>query len=155
MKRLIMPSDRSVSRKTFSGVMRLSNRDMNVNRSQITSWLLISSISLLLVISCGVGSRRVKIGEQFTLRPGEGVVVEGTGLKIQVDGVGHQTAPNPQPKGFRASYVEMTITVGDAPPRAISVDNEVNISDYTITVKSANPFRSDDGPRCELVVTRR
>jgi hypothetical protein len=127
----------------------------NVNRSQITSWLLISSISLLLVTGCGLGSRSVKIGEQFTLRPGERVVVAGTDLEIQVKGVGHQTSPNPQPKGFRGSYVEMTITAGGAPPRAISVDDDVNVGDYTITVKSANPFRSDDGPRCELVVTRR
>jgi hypothetical protein len=102
-----------------------------------------------------VGAKKVKIGELFTLRPGERVVVAGTDLVIQVEGVGHQTAPNPQPKGFRASYVEMTITVGAAPPRTISVDNEVNVGDYTITVKSANPFRSDDGPRCELVITRR
>jgi hypothetical protein len=102
-----------------------------------------------------MGARKVKIGELFTLRPGERVVVAGTDLEIQVEGVGHQTAPNPQPKGFRASYVEMTITVGDAPPRTIRVDNEVNVGDYTITVKSANPFRSDDGPRCELVVTHR
>ena len=117
-----------------------------MNRSQIR-WLLIAS--LLLVTSYGVGSRRVKIGEQFTLRPGERVVVAGTDLEIQVEGVGHQTSPNPQPKGFRASYVEMRITVGGAPPRAISVADDVTVGDYTITVKSANPFRSDDGPRCE------
>lgn len=72
---------------------------MNVNGSQATSWLLMSS--LLLAMSCGLGSRRVKIGEQFTLRPSERVVVKGTDLEIQVNMVGHQTSPNPQPKGFR------------------------------------------------------
>lgn len=97
----------------------------------------------------------MKIGEQFSLRPGERVVVAGADLVIQLEGVGHQTSPNPQPRGFRASYVEMTITTGGEPPRTISVDDDVNVGDYTITVKSANPFRSDDGPRCELAVTRR
>jgi hypothetical protein len=125
-----------------------------VKESPIRSWLLISSISLLLFTGCGLWSRRVNIGEQFALRRGERVVVAGTDLVIQLEGVGHQTAPNPQPKGFSAYYVELKITAGGAEPRSITVYHNVNVGDYTITVKSADPFRSDGGPPCELVVTR-
>ena len=121
----------------------------------IRSWLLISSILLLLFTGCGLWSKRVNIGEQFTLRPGEKVVVAGTDLVIQLEGVGHQTFPDPQPRNSRSSYVELKVTAGGAPPRSITVDDNVDVGDYTITVKSANPWRSDDGPRGELVVTRR
>jgi hypothetical protein len=124
-----------------------------VKGSRIRSWLLISSISLLLFTGCGLWSRRVKIDEQFTLRPGERVVVAGTDLAIKSDGVGHQTFPNPQPRPLRSSYVVLTITAGGAPPRSITVDDNVSVGDYTITVKAADPFRSD-GPRGDLVVTR-
>lgn len=81
-------------------------------------------------------------------------MVSGAGLEITLDGVGHQTFPNPQPQPLRSSYVKLTITSG-GPPRSMEVDDSVDVGDYTITVKSANPFRSDDGPRCTLVVTRR
>lgn len=126
-----------------------------MKRPPSRSWFLIFSVFLLLFTGCGLGARRVNIGEQFALRPGERVIVAGTDLIIQLEEVGHQTAPEPQPKNFRSSYVKLTITAGGAQPRAITFDDNINVGDYTITVKSANPFLSDGGPRCELVVTRR
>lgn len=119
------------------------------------SWFLIVSVFLLLFTDCGLWSRRVNIGNQFALRPGEKVIVAGTDLIIQLEEVGHQTAAEPQPKNFRSSYVKLTITAGGAQPRSITFDDNINVGDYTITVKSADPFRSDGGPRCELVAIRR
>jgi len=128
-----------------------------MKESPFKIWLLIAGLSVL-IVGCGsaskTASRSVKLDEQFALRPGEEVVVSGADLTIQLKVVGHQTFPNPQPRPLRSSYVELTATLGNAPPRSITVDDNVKVGDYTITVKSANPFSSDDGPRCELVVTR-
>ena len=112
------------------------------------------SIVILLLTSCGLLSRRVKPGEEFTLKPKETVVVSGAGLEIELEEVGYQTFPNPQPQPLRSSYVQLVVTTGGS-PRSIRVDDSVEVGEYTITVKSANPFRYDDGPRCTLVVTRR
>jgi hypothetical protein len=116
-----------------------------VKESPVRSWLLISSVSLLLFTGCGLWSRRVNIGEQFALRRGERVVVAGIDLVIQLEEVGHQTSPNPQPKGFSAYYVELKIMAGGAQPRSLTVYHNVNVGDYIITVESADPFRSDGG----------
>lgn len=124
-----------------------------MKRIPVRSWLLISSI--IFFAGCGLWSRRVQVGEQFTLRPGERVVVASADLVIELKGVGHQTSPNPQPRGFRSSYVELTVTAGGAPSRSITVDDKTEVGDYTITVKSANPWLSDGGPRCDLLVTHR
>ena len=124
-----------------------------VTTSPIKSLLVVSTV-IVLLSSCGLSSRKVNVGEEFTLKPKEKVLVAGAGLEIKLDGVGHQTFPNPQPRPLRSSYVELTVTTGGQ-PRSITVDDSVDVGDYTINVKSANPFRSDDGPRCTLVVRRR
>lgn len=106
-----------------------------------------------LLTACGLFSRRVKLGEEFTMKPKEKVVVAGAGLEIELDGVGHQTLLNPQLPPFRSSYVTLRVTPG--PPRPMEVTNSVDVGDYTITVESADPFRNDGGPCCKFVVTRR
>jgi hypothetical protein len=119
----------------------------------IRSMLAVSIVALVLT-NCGLLSRRVKPGEEFTLKPRETVVVSGAGLEIKLEEVGHQTFPNPQPQPLRSAYVQLVVTT-DGPPRSIRVDESVEVGEYTITVKSANPFRYNDGPRATLVVTRR
>src|SRR5947207_13386073 len=121
--------------------------------SLIESFLAVSLVILLLT-SCGLLTRRVKPGEEFTLKPKETVIVSGTNLEIRLEEVGHQTFSNPQPQPLRSSYVQLVVTTGGS-PRSIRVDDSVEVGEYTITVKSANPFRHDDGPRCTLIVTRR
>jgi hypothetical protein len=121
--------------------------------STIKSLLTFSAV-VVLFTGCGLLSRRVKVGEEFSLKPTEKVVVAGAAMEIKLEGVGHQTFPNPQPQPLRSSYVSLTVTSG-GPPRPIQVSDSIDVGDYTITVKSANPFRSDDGPRCSLIVTRR
>lgn len=111
------------------------------------------SMVVALLTGCGLFSRGVKLGEEFTMKPKEEVVVAGAGLKIRLEGVGHQTFPEPQPRPLRSSYVTLRVTPG--PPRPIEVTDSVDVDDYTITVKAADPFASDGGPRCKLVVTRR
>jgi hypothetical protein len=120
--------------------------------SSIRSLLAVLSVVALLT-SCGLLSRRVKLGEEFTMKVKEKVVVAGAGLEIRLEGVGHQTFPEPQPRPLRSSYVTIRVTPG--PARSIEVSDRVDVGEYTIAVKSADPFASDGGPQCKLVVTRR
>jgi hypothetical protein len=118
----------------------------------IKSVLAVSPIVVLLV--AGLFSRSVKLGEEFSLKPKEEVVVAEAGLEIRLEGVGHQTFSNPQPRGRRASYVQLTVTSGGQ-PRSMRVESRVDVGEYIITVIRANPFRINDGPSCTLVVTQR
>jgi hypothetical protein len=114
---------------------------------------LIATLAIVM-IGCSWWSRRVKLGEQFTMRPKDKVVVAGTGLTIRLDEVGHQTFSGPGPSPSGASYVVLLVT-SERGSRSIriSVGDTTEAGDYVIKVDSANPFRSDDGPRCELTVT--
>jgi len=106
-------------------------------------------------ISCSWWSRRVKLGEEFTMRPKDKVAVAGTGLTIRLDEVGHQTFSGPGPPPSGASYVVLLVTSEDGSKSIrISVGDTKEVRDYVIKVNSAYPFRSQDGPRCELTVTR-
>jgi hypothetical protein len=116
--------------------------------------LLALSTVIILLISCGLFSRRVKLGEEFFMKPNDKVIVLGTGLEIKVETVGHQTASNAQSHPVSAFFVTMTVT-SRGQSRSMQVENSADVGDYTITVKSANPFRSDGGPKCSLLVTRR
>jgi hypothetical protein len=126
-----------------------------VRRPPIKRWLLVSSIFLLFT-GCGLWSRRVKVGEQFTLRADERVVVGGTGLAIKLKGkqaVGHQWYVDGRPE---APYVSLIITSeGALLSRSLTLDEGTIIGDYIITLKGANPSRSDGGASCDLLVTRR
>jgi hypothetical protein len=119
--------------------------------SKLRSCFTVSTVVLLLT-SCALFSRRVNLGEEFTMKPGEKVGVAGSGLAIKLEGVGHQTSANPKAQ-IRASYV--TLKVSPGPTEPVRVEDSVDVGDYSITVKSANPFNSDGGPSCALVVTRR
>ena len=115
-------------------------------------FVLVSSI--VLCLGCGFLTRRVKLGERFTMRPKDKVVVAGTGLTIRLDEVGHQTFSGPGPSPGGASYVVLLVTCENGSKSIrISVGDSTEAGDYVIKVNSANPFRSDDGPRCELTVT--
>ena len=105
-------------------------------------------------ISCSWWSRRVKLGEQFTMSPKDTVAVADTGLTIRLDEVGHQTVSGPGPSPSGASYVVLLVTDQNGSRSIrISLGDSTEAGDYLIKVNSAHPFRSDDGPRCELTVT--
>lgn len=124
-----------------------------MNRCCIKRWLVISFA--IVSIGCSLGSRKVKLGEQFTLRPKEKVVVAGTGLTIRLDEVGHQTFSEPQPRPLSSSYVVLTVTAGSVPAKSISISvgESENVGDYTIRLIGANPFHDQGGPDCKLMVT--
>ena len=115
--------------------------------------VLIAALAVTL-ISCSWWSRRVKLGEQFTMRPKDTVAVADTGLTIRLDEVGHQTFSGPGPPSGGASYVVLLVTDKNGSRSIrISVGETTEGGAYVIKVNSAHPFRSDDGPRCELTVT--
>jgi hypothetical protein len=96
----------------------------------------------------------VKPAEEFVMKPNDKVIVSGTGLEIKLEAVGHQTSSNAQSRPISSFFVKLTVT-SDGQSRSMEVEDRVDVGDYTITVKAANPFRSDDGPNCKLLVTRR
>jgi hypothetical protein len=103
-------------------------------------------------INCGWWSRRVKLGEEFTMRPKERVSVAGTQLTIRLDEVGHQTFSGPT--SGRAGYVELFATSRSVSKSIrLSVGDNAEVDGYVITVNSALPFSSQGGPKCELTVT--
>src|SRR5262252_10209899 len=115
--------------------------------------LIFTIIIALSLVGCSLFTRRVKLGEQFIMHPKDKVTVAGTDLTIQLDEVGHQTfaAPSKGP----AAYVALQINSGNnlRPARA-GVGESAEAGAFTIKVNAANPFHSEDGPRCELTVTR-
>ena len=109
----------------------------------------------IVFISCSWGTRQAKLGEQFAMRPKDKVTVAGTGLTIRLDTVGHQTFSGPGPAPGAAAYVELLVSSESGSKSIrISVGDITEVRDYVIKVNSAYPFRSQDGPRCELTVTR-
>jgi len=114
---------------------------------------LIATLAIAL-ISCSWWFRRVKLGEQFTMRPKDTVAVANTGLTIRLDEVGHQTFSGPGPSPSGASYVVLLVTDQNGSRSIrISVGDSTEAGDYVIKVNSAHPSRSDDGPLSELTVT--
>lgn len=108
----------------------------------------------IVLIGCSWSSRRVKLGEPFSLRPKEVVQVAETGLTVRLDEVGHQTYSGP--KSGPAAYCVLQISSqSGARSSRIGVGESTEQGEYVIKVKAANPFRSDDGPRCELIVNQK
>lgn len=88
------------------------------------------------------------------MKSNDKVTVSGTGLEIELEAVGHQTSSNAQSRPISSFFVKMTIISGGQ-SRSIEIEDSVEVGDYTIKVKSANPFASGGGPNCSLLVTRR
>jgi hypothetical protein len=107
----------------------------------------------ILFIGCSWSSRRVKLDEQFTLRPKEKATVAGTDLTIRLDEVGHQTFSGPSTGPAAYVVLQISSKSGSRSSR-IGVGESTEQDAYVIHVNSAYPFHSQDGPRCELTVTR-
>jgi hypothetical protein len=110
----------------------------------------------IVLISCSWATRRVNVAEKFAMRPKEEVAVADTGIKIRLNEVGHQTFAGPTPSRRAAAYAAFTVSLPDG-SRTVSLDvgEEEQVADYLIKLNSANPFNSDNGPRCELTVTKK
>ncbi|HBB86983.1 MAG TPA: hypothetical protein DC047_05155 [Blastocatellia bacterium] len=113
----------------------------------------IANITVFLT-GCALLSRSVKTDQEFVMKSNDKVTVSGTGLEIELEAVGHQTSSNAQSRPISSFFVKMTIISGGQ-SRSIEIEDSVEVGDYTIKVKSANPFASGGGPNCSLLVTRR
>lgn len=110
----------------------------------------------MMVISCTLDTRQVKVGEKFALRPKEEVAVADTGITIRLNEVGHQTFSGPTPSRRAAAYAVLLVTSsGGTRTLRLDVGEDEQVGDFLIKVNSVNPFNSDGGPRCELTVTKK
>lgn len=115
-------------------------------------WLAGLAITLLFMSNCGVLSRRVKVGEEFTLKPGEKVSVRGADLAIRLKAVGHQWYVD---RRADSPYVELELSNVGAFGQNVTLSDTKTIGEYNIKLMAANPFRDNGGPDCKLIVTRR
>ena len=111
----------------------------------------LSAITLLVLSGC-VLSRRVKIGEEFTLKPGEKVSVSGADLTIRLKEVGHQWYVD---RRADSPYVELELSDVGASGHKLTLTDTETVGDYTIKLVAANHFRDNGGSDCKLMVTRR
>ena len=110
------------------------------------------SVITLLVLSGCVLSRRIKIGEEFTLKPGEKVSVSGADLTIRLKEVGHQWYVD---RRADSPYVELELSDVGASGHKLTLSDTETVGAYAIKLVAANPFRDNGGPDCKLMVTRR
>ena len=111
-----------------------------------------SAIILVLLSSCGLLSRRVKVGEEFTLKPGEKVSVAGADLSIKLKAVGHQWYVD---RRVDSPYVELILSEVGVTGHNLTLSDTQTVGAYNIKLVAANPFAHDGGPDCKLMVTRR
>jgi hypothetical protein len=110
----------------------------------------------IIVISCSWPARRVDVGEKFAMRPKEEVTLADTGITIRLNEVGHQTFSGPTPSRRAAAYAVFAVsTPSGSRTVRLDVGEDEQVGDYLIKLNSANPFNSDNGPRCELTVTKK
>ena len=109
-------------------------------------------IILVFVSSCTLLSRRVKLGEEFTLKPGEKVSVTGADLTIKLKAVGHQWYVD---RRADSPYVELILSDVGASGHNLTLSETETVGKYNIKLVAANPFSNNGGPDCKLVVTQR
>jgi len=115
-------------------------------------WFAVSAIGLLFISSCGLLSRRVNVGEEFTLKPGEKVSVKGADLAIKLKAVGHQWYVD---RRSDSPYVELELSDVGATEQKLTLSDTQAVGNYSIKLVGANPFTNNGGPDCKLIVTRR
>jgi hypothetical protein len=110
----------------------------------------------IVLISCSWGGRRVNLGEKFAMRPKEEVAVADTHITVRLNEVGHQTFSGPAPSRRAAAYAVLSVSSANGSTTvSLDVGEDEQVGDYLIKLNSANPFNSDNGPRCELTVTKK
>jgi hypothetical protein len=106
-------------------------------------------LGMLCLASCTWFGRRVKLGEEFWMKPDEKVSVAQTDMTIQLKSIGHQWYVDRQAE---SPYAELIVSGGGGPSRSIRLSDSVTVGDYTIKLKAANPFGNKAD--CKLLVTR-
>jgi len=133
------------------GLIRQTSVKMDTKFST-RKWSAVIAIALVVVSGCGWVTRRVKVGEQFTLKPGEKVSISGADLSIKLKAVGHQWYVD---RRADSPYVELILSDVGASGRNLTLSETANVGEYTIKLVGANPFGDNGGPDCKLIVTRR
>jgi hypothetical protein len=111
-----------------------------------------SAIILVFVSSCTLMSRRVKVGEEFTLKPSEKVSIAGADLTIRLKAVGHQWYVD---RRADSPYVELILSDVGASRHNLTLSESETVGSYNIKLVAANPFSNNGGPDCKLIVTSR
>jgi hypothetical protein len=116
---------------------------------------LVLAIAIIL-IGCTWTGRRVSVGEKFAMHPKEEVTVADSGITIRLNEVGHQTFSGPTPSRRAAAYAVLAVSSpSGARTLRLDVGEDEQVGEFLIKLNSANPFNSDNGPRCELTVTKK
>jgi hypothetical protein len=123
-----------------------------LKRFSVGKWLAASVFMLILITACGLMTRRVKVGEEFSLKPDEKVSVSGADLSIKLKSVGHQWYVD---KRAEAPFVELILSDVGAFGKKLTLSDTQTVGDYNIKLVAANPFRDNGGPDCKLMVTHR
>jgi hypothetical protein len=113
---------------------------------------LLAVSALMLLLMSSDSSRTVKVGEEFTLHPGEKVVIADTDLTIKLKVVGNRWYSD---RRAHSPYAELIVSGGGAAERPLTLSKTATVGDYVLKLVAANPFRHNGGPDCKLVVTRR
>ena len=110
-------------------------------------------LAIILVLAGGcVLSRRINVGQEFTLKPEEKVSVKGADLTIKLKSVGHQWYVD---RRADSTYVVLTLSDVGASGKEVTLSDTTSVGNYNIKLVAANPFRDNGGPDCKLMVTRR
>ena len=109
------------------------------------------ALIVIFVTACGFLPRKVKVGEEFTLRSGEKVSISGADLTIEVKSIGRQWYTD---RRAESGYAELIIKGrGASAPRKVGVGETVDEGNYVIKINSINPFGQN--PDCNLVVNQK
>jgi len=125
---------------------------MRRTRFSAEKQLAVSLIGLLFISGCGLLSRKVNVGEEFILKPGEKVSVKGADLAIKLKTVGRQWYVD---RRADSPYVELEWSDVGASGRKLTLSDIQAVGNYNIKLVGANPFTDNGGPDCKLMVTRR
>ena len=125
---------------------------MRRTRFSAEKQLAVSVIALPFISGCGLLSRRVNVGEEFILKPGEKVSVKGADLAIKLKTVGHQWYVD---RRADSPYVELELSDVGAWGQKLTLSDTQAVGNYNIKLVGANPFTDNGGPDCKLIVTRR
>ena len=109
--------------------------------------ILIAAAVVLTLAGCALGARRVPAGEPFHLLPGEQVLVQGTGLTLQLATVGQSWTVN----GDEIPFARLTIVSRfQRRSRELAVGETWRVEGAAIHLRAADPFGQH---RCAFEVT--
>ncbi len=99
----------------------------------------------LMALSLSACAGQVAVDERFELRDGQTVVVQGTGIRIRLEGVGHGWYAD----GRHFPLADLAVTY-EGETETATIDEDMTVGDYTITLLTVDEFEDTSS----LLVTR-